>query len=120
MKCRAWLSLFLAILMLCGSVSAQTVYFRRGFSEPEVIAYAEDAIIMRAGNNECYVNNLRKSLSEIDKSLVAYMKDGAMYAPVQFLLEQLGFQITENQGETITTIYKNQEYRFDFSDDDRL
>ncbi|MEE1012932.1 MAG: sugar-binding protein [Clostridia bacterium] len=115
-KHMTWISIFLILLISLTNVSAQTVYFRKGFSEQEVIPYAEDAIILRAGNNECYAYNLRKSLSDLNKSLVAYIQDNKMYAPVQFILEQLGFSNIENQGEVIYAKYKEQEYRFGISD----
>ncbi|MEE1012934.1 MAG: hypothetical protein U0L92_01280 [Clostridia bacterium] len=91
------------------SEASPVVYTQKGFSEPEAAAYAKGAVILRAGNHQCYVDNIRMSFQEGDSSVVAYLKNGRMYAPAIFMLNALDF---ENIAETDAgvTAYKNGTY----------
>lgn len=94
------------------TTSARTVFGHTGFNEKSVKDIAEDAVILRSGCAEGYMNNVRYAIDETEKKAAPFIENGSFYAPIAFVLEGLGYRIEEN-GDTVLAVKDGGELRFD-------
>lgn len=76
----------------------RTVFEHTGFTEESVKSLAADAVILRCGCAEGYMDNVRYAIDETEKKAAPFIENGSYYAPVAFVLEGLGYKIEENGG----------------------
>ncbi len=106
MKCNKSISLIIIFAVLIQSVFsvsvyAKTNYFRTGFTDNDVLKYAQDAVIMRAKCSEFYDCNIREAFEDVGKLVTPIIQDGTYYVPVIKTLEALDILATQSDNEIL-------------------
>lgn len=57
-----------------------------------------NAVTVRSGSSEAYVNGERKNIDDFDSSVMPFVKDGTMYIPYKFCTDTIGVSVS---GDTV-------------------
>ena len=60
---------------------------RAGFTESEVMKYVENAVVIRAGNFQCYANNYRERFDGARTDVIPFMESDSLYVPLKYMLD---------------------------------
>lgn len=65
-------------------------------AEAALPALENNAVIVRSGSSEAYVNGERKNIDDFDSSVMPFVKDGTIYIPNDFCSDVLKISVTED------------------------
>lgn len=84
--------------MLCTVPTFAADIDRVGFTESSLLKYVENAVVIRAGNFECYANNYREGLYGGRTDITPFVDNGKIYVPVEYIFDHynIKYEITSD------------------------
>ena len=77
----------LAVLVVTSTFVYAADIDRAGFTESEVMKYVENAVVIRAGNFQCYANNYRERFDGARTDVIPFMESDSLYVPLKYMLD---------------------------------